>query len=112
MLLNSSSKTVVSLIAGFAVCVLAWNGPAYSIEPVNSANFIRSATVTLVIPSSPNPIVENTVLWTGMGISNGDLIQAINNNDPQIPCKLTLLIKTSVPNPDGLQSFVMFQSWW
>ncbi|KAF2234308.1 hypothetical protein EV356DRAFT_567206 [Viridothelium virens] len=57
-------------------------GPAYSTGPVSSGNFIREATSTLVVPQAPNPIIGNTVLWTGMGTSAGDLIQAITNNYP------------------------------
>jgi hypothetical protein len=63
----------------------AANGPAFSTGPVNQppGNFIREATSTLVIPEAPRPIVGNTVLWVGMGTSNGDLIQGINNNYPK-----------------------------
>lgn len=57
-------------------------GPAYSTGPVSSGNFIREAISTLVVPQAPNPIIGNTVLWTGMGTDAGDLIQAITNNYP------------------------------
>jgi hypothetical protein len=63
---------------------LAANGPAFSTGPANHSdnNFIREAVSTLVVPEAPKPIVGNTVLWVGMGTSNGDLIQGINNNYP------------------------------
>jgi hypothetical protein len=65
--------------------VFAANGPAFSTGPVNqpAGNFIREAVSTLVVPEAPRPIVGNTVLWVGMGTSNGDLIQGINNNYPR-----------------------------
>ena len=76
-----SFASVYSLLAlthlGYAAM-----GPAYSTGPVSSGNFIREASSTLVVPQAPNPIVGNTVLWTGMGTDSGDLIQAITNNYP------------------------------
>ena len=92
MTLISFHKPFLAFFVGFAACVLASNGPAYSTGPVSSGNFIRSATATLVVPNAPNPIVGNTVLWTGMGTDNGDLIQAINNNYPADTLYVTILI--------------------
>jgi hypothetical protein len=78
---------VLSLV-GFLIWsrgAFAANGPAFSTGPVNqpAGNFIREAISTLVVPEAPGPIVGNTVLWVGMGTSNGDLIQGINNNYPK-----------------------------
>ena len=91
MTLISVPKPFLTFFVGFAACALASNGPAYSTGPVSSGNFIRSATATLVVPNAPNPIVGNTVLWTGMGTHNGDLIQAINNNYPADTLYVTIL---------------------
>lgn len=77
-----SLKTLASAAVALISSVQASNGPAYSTGPVSSGNFIRAATATLVVPNPPNPVVGNSVLWIGMGTSNGDLIQAINNNYP------------------------------
>lgn len=57
-------------------------GPAFSTGPVGNGSWIREASSTLVVPEAPNPIVGDSVLWTGMGTDLGDLIQAINNNFP------------------------------
>lgn len=75
---------MVSALALLALvgATLASNGPAISTGPVNDGNFIREAISTLIVPRAPDPINGNTVLWTGMGTSNGDLIQGINNNYP------------------------------
>lgn len=79
-------RASVRQLAAFSLLgpVLAANGPAFSTGPVNqpAGNFIREAVSTLVVPEAPKPIVGNTVLWVGMGTSNGDLIQGINNNYP------------------------------
>ena len=80
--MNSPTTTVGFLLALIIQGTMAAMGPAYSTGPVSSGNFIREATATLVLPNSPNPIVGNTVLWTGMGTDAGDLIQAIANNYP------------------------------
>jgi hypothetical protein len=78
-----SSICLIAFLGSFG-SVLAANGPAFSTGPANQpeSNFIREAISTLVVPEAPKPIVGNTVLWVGMGTSNGDLIQGINNNYP------------------------------
>ena len=71
-----------SLVLALAQTGHAAFGPAFSTGPVGSGSWIREATSTLIVPNAPNPIVGNSVLWTGMGTDRGDLIQAINNNYP------------------------------
>ena len=79
----------------------ASNGPAISTGPVDDGNFIREAVSTLIVPEAPSPIVGNTVLWVGMGTSNGDLIQGINNNYP--PDTLYVAYDPSGPAPRRLE---------
>ncbi|GME33922.1 hypothetical protein L218DRAFT_991829 [Neofusicoccum parvum] len=81
-MLYFSNRIAVACLAVLVGSVGAANGPAFSTGPVSSGNFIREATSTLVVPAAPGPVVGNTVLWVGMGTSNGDLIQGINNNYP------------------------------
>ncbi|KAL1617872.1 hypothetical protein SLS56_010794 [Neofusicoccum ribis] len=81
-MLHFSNLIAVACLAVLVGSVGAANGPAFSTGPVSSGNFIREATSTLVVPAAPGPVVGNTVLWVGMGTSNGDLIQGINNNYP------------------------------
>lgn len=52
-------------------------GNAFSSGPTTDGNFIRLANSTLVVPEAPVPQVGLLSLWTGMGMSNGDLIQAL-----------------------------------
>ncbi|THW02061.1 hypothetical protein D6D26_04611 [Aureobasidium pullulans] len=52
-------------------------GNAFSSGPTADGNFIRLANSTLVVPEAPVPQVGLLSLWTGMGMSNGDLIQAL-----------------------------------
>ena len=78
--LSSFAQTATVLLLALAGLSQASNGPPISTGPVDSGNFIREAISTLVVPHSPSPVIGNTVLWTGMGTSNGDLIQGINNN--------------------------------
>lgn len=76
------SRACAALALAWSGTVLGSNGPALSTGPVDDGNFIISATSTLHVPAPPDPVVGNTVLWVGMGTSNGDLIQGINNNYP------------------------------
>lgn len=71
------SSTTLSVLAALAGITSAANGPAFSTGPVATNSFIREATSTLIVPKAPQPIVGNTVLWVGMGTSNGDLIQGL-----------------------------------
>lgn len=48
----------------------------FSTGPVANGTFIRTANATLVIPPH-SPKTGLLSLWTGMGTSNGDLIQAL-----------------------------------
>ncbi|TIA18822.1 hypothetical protein D6C81_04964 [Aureobasidium pullulans] len=52
-------------------------GNAFSSGPTADGNFIRLANSILVVPEAPVPQVGLLSLWTGMGMSNGDLIQAL-----------------------------------
>ncbi|THW62890.1 hypothetical protein D6D20_04045 [Aureobasidium pullulans] len=52
-------------------------GNAFSSGPTADGNFISLANSTLVVPEAPVPQVGLLSLWTGMGMSNGDLIQAL-----------------------------------
>jgi uncharacterized protein YaaQ len=52
-------------------------GNYFSTGPISSGNFIRQANITLVLPVAPDPLENNISLWTGMGMSYGDLIQAL-----------------------------------
>ena len=52
-------------------------GNYFSTGGVSSGNFIRQANTTLILPNAPNPVKNILSLWPGMGMSNGDLIQAL-----------------------------------
>jgi len=52
-------------------------GNAFSSGPTADGSFIRLANSTLVVPEAPVPQVGLLSLWTGTGMSNGDLIQAL-----------------------------------
>lgn len=57
-------------------------GNYFATGPVSSGNFISQANSTLVVPAAPSPILNEVSLWVGMGMSNGDLIQALAVNSP------------------------------
>ncbi|KAG8623970.1 hypothetical protein KVT40_008946 [Elsinoe batatas] len=52
-------------------------GNHFSTGPTGPGNFIRTANSTLIVPRAPRPQMSLLSLWTGMGTSNGDLIQAL-----------------------------------
>nr|POF26039.1 hypothetical protein CFP56_22187 [Quercus suber] len=64
-------------LAAFIGPVTAAMGNAFSTGPTAHGNFITYASATLVVPHSPAPQVGLLSLWTGMGMSNGDLVQAL-----------------------------------
>ena len=110
----------LSFILPLLQLAVASNGPAYSTGPVSAGNFIREAYATLIVPNPPNPVVGNTVLWVGMGTSNGDLIQAINNNYPAdtlyVPCVASWLRSFSLGNfrrgfHDKMTDAVVSEAW-
>lgn len=72
-----AALAVISAISDFASATSYGFGPAFSLGPVSSSSWIRSATSTLVLPEVPSPVADRLALWPGMGTSNGDLIQAL-----------------------------------
>lgn len=74
--MRSAIATPILVLLGTA-SVEAAMGNAFSSGPVASGNFIRAANATLVVPKAQVPQVGLLSLWTGMGMSNGDLIQAL-----------------------------------
>lgn len=57
-------------------------GNSWSLPAPSSPNYIRVANSTLIVPDAPNAIVNELALWTGMGMSNGDLVQSVTINQP------------------------------
>ncbi|KAH8596233.1 hypothetical protein B0O99DRAFT_686276 [Bisporella sp. PMI_857] len=73
-----SSSQILSVLAALATAsVEAAMGPAFSTGAVAANSFIREATSTLILPTSPSNPQGILSLWVGMGTSNGDLIQSI-----------------------------------
>jgi len=80
-----SSYQLLAAVAAVAGTVNAAFGPSFSTGPVASNSFIREATATLIVPSTPSDSTGLFSLWVGMGTSNGDLIQSIVDNDQSLP---------------------------
>ncbi|KAF4555971.1 Hypothetical protein D9617_2g059370 [Elsinoe fawcettii] len=67
---------LIPLLAALPLATASF-GNAFSTGPTADGNFIRVANSTLIVPRAPRPQMSLLSLWTGMGTSNGDLIQAL-----------------------------------